>query len=113
MPYMSIADFEGGSVGQGLIVATPAQTPILRPMANLDEYRMKLPSGGEVFVTPEEEKMIAKEVLVDQIRYDMTSKDRLKRTAVESGIGAVGNAVGFALGGYLLGRVLGIGGRPR
>ena len=64
------------------------------------------PSGAEVSLTPEEEKAIAKEVLVENMKLQMTGWRRTKEAIITSGMSAAGYAIGVGLGGLLVAGVL-------
>ena len=55
------------------------------------------PSGQEVSLTPEEERTVVKEAISDKIRSGLTMGTDIRKSA----IGALGNAIGFAVGGFL------------
>ena len=74
-------------------------------------YEVETPSGIMVSITPEEEAAITKRALEFALQQDLTRKERLQEAVVQAAIGAVGNMVGFAVGGWLLGKFLG-GGVP-
>ncbi len=79
---------------------------------HLGLYEVETPSGLMVKITPEEEAAITKDVILWKLRQELTAKDRMKEAAIDSAIGAVGNAFGFAVGGaltaYILAKVLGV-----
>jgi len=62
-------------------------------------YEIKTPSGSTVWLEPFEEVDAVKLALRDKLVYRMNRKMELER----AGIGAIGNAIGFAVGGFLMG----------
>lgn len=72
-------------------------------------YEVETPSGVLVSITPEEEAAITKQAILYELEQELTRRERFQEAVVQSAIGAVGNMVGFAAGGWLLGKVLGMG----
>lgn len=95
----------------------PMMTPRSNPYAyiedghmyvdGLGQLSMTTPSGHTVELTEGDERAIARQVLEERLIGEMTRADRRKEAVMEAGIGAVGNAIGFAIGGYLVGKLLG------
>lgn len=77
----------------------------------LGAFELTTPSGRVVRITPEQEERIAMAALEERLLLKLNETERLKGAAIDATIGAVGNAIGFAVGGYLLGRVIGVPGR--
>jgi len=77
----------------------------------LGAYELTTPSGRQVRITPEQEEAIAMAALEERLMMKLNEGERLKSAAINATISAIGNAAGFAIGGYLLGRVAGLGGR--
>ena len=87
------------------------------PVANiqdfrgLSEYKLTTPSGGKVIITPEEEAEIAKDALRWKLHAELIAGDKAKETVINAVIGAIGTAVGLAIGGLALTKILGMGGK--
>jgi len=79
---------------------------------HLGLFELTTPSGRKVSISPEMEERIALEALQWKLHQKLTADERLKATAIDSGIGAVGSAVGLAAGGLFLGLLLGRGKSP-
>ena len=69
----------------------------------LGDLTVKSPSGGSITITPEEEEMYVKDAVKDKIKEDFLWKTNVTKAAVH----AIGTAAGFAIGGYLVGFLLG------
>jgi hypothetical protein len=68
--------------------------------------RLVTPSGAVVELSPEEERAIAKEVLMENMRLQMTAWRRTKDAIISSAVGAAGYAVGIGLAGVIVAGVL-------
>ena len=77
----------------------------------LGAYELTTPSGRHVQITPEQEEAIAMAALEERLMMKLNEGERLKSAATTAVISAIGNAAGFAIGGYLLGKVMGMPGR--
>lgn len=84
------------------------------PLASLENmghhlglYEVETPSGITVSISPEEEAEITRQAILFELEQQLTRGQRFEEAVVQSAIGAVGNMVGFAVGGWLLGKVLG------
>lgn len=66
-------------------------------------YEVKTPSGVTVSLTPEEEREIVKEAIRQRIIYRMNRSQKIEEAAISS----IGTAIGLALGGLLIGWLLG------
>ncbi len=85
----------------------PDEVTIVGPQAQKEVrlYEVETPSGGKVWLNPAEEAEAVKEALREKLVYQMTRNTEIQRAA----IGAIGNAIGFAVGGFLVGWFLGKG----
>lgn len=80
-------------------------------IGGLGELSVLTPSGEEVFLSAEDEKDIAKAALEDQLMMEFVAPGKRKEAIITAGIGAIGNALGFALAGLVVGWFLGQKGR--
>ena len=60
------------------------------------------PSGQEVIITPEEEAEFVKQAVGEKIRAGITMGTEIEKSAIN----AVGNAIGFAIGGFFVGLII-------
>jgi hypothetical protein len=65
------------------------------------------PSGQEISLTSEEEAKIAKKALAERVMHHINEDHYRKKAITESGISAVGTAIGLAAGGVVIGWILG------
>jgi hypothetical protein len=72
------------------------------PVIHLDRYMQETPSGGQVTITAEEEAEAIREAITANLVYKMTRWMEIEKAM----IGAVGNAIGFAIGGFLIGMLI-------
>lgn len=68
-------------------------------------YQVTTPSGATVWLTPEEEAEAVKGALRDGLTYKLNRKMEIEKAAISS----LGTAVGLAIGGFLVGMVIGKG----
>ena len=68
-----------------------------------DVYSLTAPSGQRVSIDRSEEAEIVKSAIEAKIMDEMTMDTEIKKSAIS----AIGNALGFALGGLLVGWILG------
>jgi len=69
----------------------------------LGDLNIKTPSGRSITITPEEEDSYVRDAVKDRIKEDFLWKTNVTKAAVH----AIGTAAGFAVGGYLVGFLLG------
>lgn len=70
-------------------------------------YQVKTPSGATVWLTPEEEVDAVKEALQEGLTYKINRNVEIEKAAISS----LGTAVGLAVGGFLVGLLIGKKGR--
>lgn len=63
---------------------------------------IEAPSGQLITLTPEEEADIVRSAVSERIRSRMNMDIEVRSSAIS----AIGNAVGFAVGGFLVGLIL-------
>ena len=73
----------------------------------IEHYETESPSGRMVTITEDEEAEAIREAITQSLVAKLTRWDKVE----EAIIGAVGNAVGFAIGGFLIGLFLKESGR--
>ncbi len=66
-------------------------------------YEVQTPSGSTVWLTPEEEAEAVKDALQEGLTYQMNRKVEIEKAAISS----LGTAVGLAVGGFLVGIIIG------
>ena len=92
---------------------TVEEDPILEPVVvttpegveeivYLPMYEVETPSGVRVSITAEEEADAIREAITQNLVSKMTRYSKIE----DAVIGAVGNALGFAIGGFLVGLIL-------
>lgn len=72
------------------------------PVVHLDRYKRLAPSGEEITITAQEEADAIREAITANLVYKMTRWMEIEKAI----IGAVGNAIGFAVGGFLIGMLI-------
>ena len=68
----------------------------------------KTPSGHDVFLTAEEEVEAVREALKQKAAEDALQKDYLQKAMTDAAVSAAGNAVGFAIAGLILYKIIGL-----
>ena len=66
-------------------------------------YEVTTPSGAKVWLTPEEEADAVKDALQEGLTYQMNRRIEIEKAAISS----IGTAVGLAVGGFLVGMIIG------
>ena len=72
------------------------------PVVFLPRYEEEAPSGATISITAEEEEDAVREAITQNLVSKMTRYSKIE----DAVIGAVGNALGFAIGGFLVGLIL-------
>ena len=65
-------------------------------------YQVTTPSGGTVWLTPEEETEAVKDALQDGLAYKINRKMEVEKAVISS----VGTAMGLAIGGFFVGLLI-------
>lgn len=85
-----------------------SETYLTPGMGTLGEEKIRTPSGRVVKLSPEEEEEIAREALRWSLMQDIRGPEEMKSEAIKAALGAVGTALGFAIGGMILKNILGV-----
>ena len=72
------------------------------PVVYLPRYEEEAPSGATISITAEEEAQAIRDAITQNLVAKMTRYSKIE----DALIGAVGNAIGFAIGGFLVGLIL-------